>query len=98
MRTYGLSDIQEIPLSSPYFRNQVKRFLEANGLRMESLDAYYAFADESGAFVAGAGIAGDVLKCLAVSEEARSEGLLVPLVSRILSEHPAQNLKVFVNK
>ena len=62
---------------------------------MESLDAYYAFTDDSGTIVAGAGIAGDVLKCLAVSEEARSEGLLVPLVSRILSEHPAQNLKVF---
>ena len=62
---------------------------------MESLDAYYAFTDDAGAIVAGAGIAGDVLKCLAVSEEARSEGLLVPLVSRILSEHPAQNLKVF---
>jgi len=62
---------------------------------MESLDAYYAFTDDSGAILAGAGIAGDVLKCLAVSEEARSEGLLVPLVTRIISEHPGVNLKVF---
>ena len=62
---------------------------------MESLDVYYAFTDDSGAILAGAGIAGDVLKCLAVSEEARSEGLLVPLVTRIISEHPGVNLKVF---
>ena len=82
-------------MSSPFFRNQVKRFLEANGLRMESLDAYYAFTDDSGAILAGAGIAGDVLKCLAVSADVRSEGLLVPLVTRIISEHPGVNLKVF---
>ena len=62
---------------------------------MESLDAYYAFTDDAGAILAGAGMAGDVLKCLAVSPEVRSEGLLVPLVSRILSERPGQNLKVF---
>lgn len=87
-------DIQEIPLSSPYFRSRVERFLQANGLRMEALDAYYAFVDSDGELVAGAGIAGDVLKCLAVSAEVRSEGLLVPLVSRILSERPGP-LKVF---
>ena len=62
---------------------------------MESLDAYYAFTDDSGAILAGAGIAGDVLKCLAVSADVRSEGLLVPLVTRIISEHPGVNLKVF---
>lgn len=87
-------DIQEIPLSSPFFRSRVERFLQANGLRMEALDAYYAFVDSDGELVAGAGIAGDVLKCLAVSAEVRSEGLLVPLVSRILSERPGP-LKVF---
>ena len=41
--------------------------------------------------MAGAGMAGDLLKCLAVSPEVRSEGLLVPLVSRILSERPGQS-------
>ncbi|MBO7070413.1 MAG: triphosphoribosyl-dephospho-CoA synthase [Bacteroidales bacterium] len=84
-----------MPLSSPFFRDKVKRFLEANGLRMESLDSYYAIEDHDGAIVAGAGIAGNVLKCLAVAPEVRSEGLLVPLVSRILSEHAGLSLKVF---
>jgi len=95
MNTYSRNtDIQEIPLRTPYFRDKVKRFLEANGLRMESLNCYYAFVDEEGEILAGAGLAGDVLKCLAVSEAMRSEGLLVPLVSRILSEHQGP-FKVF---
>lgn len=62
---------------------------------MESLDAYYAIQDASGAIIAGAGIAGDVIKCLAVDQEYRSEGLLVPLVSRILSFRGGAPAKVF---
>ena len=62
---------------------------------MESLDAYYTVQDPSGAIIAGAGMAGDVIKCLAVSEEYRSEGLLVPLISRILSVRGGKLSKVF---
>ncbi len=62
---------------------------------MESLDAYYAIQDASGAIIAGAGIAGDVIKCLAVDQEYRSEGLLVPLVSRILALRGGAPAKVF---
>ena len=96
MNTYEITkDIVEVPLSSPFFRDKIKRFLEANGLRMESLDSYYVMEDAAGSIVAGAGIAGDVLKCLAVAPEVRSEGLLVPLVSRIMSEHARPSFKVF---
>ena len=62
---------------------------------MESLDAYYAIQDASGAIIAGAGIAGDVIKCLAVDQEYRSEGLLVPLISRILALRGGDPAKVF---
>ncbi len=87
--------IEQIPLSSPFFHAKVEAFLAANGLRMEPMDGYYASIDGYGNIVAGAGIAGDVLKCMAVSAEARSEGLLTPLVSRLLSDHPGRCLKVF---
>ena len=87
--------IEQIPLSSPYFHAKVEAFLAANGLRMEPMDCYYASLDDDGNIVAGAGIAGDVLKCMAVSAEARSEGLLTPLVSRLMSDHPGRCLKVF---
>ena len=62
---------------------------------MESLDAYYTIQDASGAIIAGAGIAGDVIKCLAVDQEYRSEGLLVPLISRILALRGGDPAKVF---
>lgn len=95
MKLYGEQDIQEVPLRSPFFRNQVQRFLGANGLRMEPLDSYYAFRNADGDIMAGAGLSGDIIKAVAVAPEARSEGLVAPLVSRIISEHGAGPLKVF---
>ena len=92
---YGAADIQEIPLGSAFFHSEVEAFLLANGLRTEALDAYYVIRDAAGSIVAGAGIAGEVLKCLAVSSAVRSEGLLAPLVSRIVSSRPGVCLKVF---
>ena len=92
---YATAPIQEIPLSSPFFRRKVEAFLQANGLRMEPLDAYYAILDKEDELVAGAGMAGDVLKGLAVRAQARSEGLLIPLVSHILSLRQGRPLKVF---
>ena len=98
METIAEQDIQEIPLSSPYFRAKVERFLEENGLRSEVLDYYYATQSADGSILAGAGLAGDVIKCVAVSEALRSEGLLVPLLSHLISEAASRgilNLKVF---
>ena len=92
---YGAAPIQEIPLGSPFFRSEVEAFLQANGLRMEALDAYYVIRDESGAIVAGAGLSSEVVKCVAVASSVRSEGLLAPLVSRIVSSRPGVCLKVF---
>ena len=92
---YGAAPIQEIPLGSPFFRSEVEAFLQANGLRMEALDAYYVIRDSSGAIVAGAGVTGEVVKCVAIASSVRSEGLLAPLVSRIVSSKPGVCLKVF---
>ena len=95
MEAYACNPIQEMPLRSPFFRSKVEGFLQANGLRMETLDAYYTLQNTDGAILAGAGLAGDVIKCVAVAPEARSEGLVAPLVSHILSQHGPGNLKVF---
>ena len=98
METIAEQDIQEIPLSSPFFSAKVARFLEDNGLRPEVLDFYYTVQSPDGSILAGAGLAGDVIKCVAVAHAARSEGLLVPLVSHLLSEAASRglhNLKVF---
>ena len=95
METYEKWNIQETPLSAPFFRKRVQNFLERNGLRMEALDAYYSILDEDGEILSGAGISGTVIKCVAVSAAARSEGLLVPLISHIVSLHPGVSLRVF---
>ncbi|MDT3365808.1 MAG: [citrate (pro-3S)-lyase] ligase, partial [Bacteroidota bacterium] len=96
MTTYGNWDIQEMPMGSPLFRAKVERFLGANGLRLEEVDSYCVIEGPDGEILAGGGIQKDTLKCLAVAESARSEGLLAPIVSRLLdigSDYPQR--KVF---
>jgi len=98
MEQYRNLEISELPLSSQFFSDKVSCFLEAAGLRMDALDTYYAVQSPAGDILAGAGISGDIIKCVAVSEEVRSEGLLAPLVSRIIQDASLRglhNLKVF---
>lgn len=98
METYGSTDIIEIPLGSPRFRQKVERFLEANALRMDKMDLYYVIEDTDGSILAGGGISGNIIKCVAVSEGARSLGLAAPLISRLVAEGTSRghnNLCVF---
>ena len=79
-------------------RRQVEDFLGSNGLRLGEVDLYLAVLSAEGAILAGGGLQRDILKCLAVSAEARSLGLSVPLISRLLSvasERGYTNVKVF---
>ena len=85
MQSYREHNIQELPLSSPFFRQRVEHFLGENGLRMEELDVYCVIENEAGRILAGAGIRKDIIKCIAVAQEARSEGLVAPLVSHLIS-------------
>ena len=84
-------------MSSPYFYTQLEQFLASNGLRMEALDRYLT-VQADGRILAGAGLYKDIIKCVAVAQEARSEGLVAPLVSRLIAEASASgihNLKVY---
>ena len=85
MQSYREHIIQELPLSSSYFRQKVERFLGENGLRREELDVYCAIENQAGEIIAGAGLSSDIIKCIAVAAEARSEGLVAPLVSHLIS-------------
>ncbi len=94
----NIVEVQRVPLGSSRFRKQVENFLATNGLRLEVVDDYFCVLEEDGSMVAGAGLAGDVIKCVAVEASARSRGLVAPLVSRIIayaSEKGICNLKVF---
>ena len=95
MEQYKDYHIAEMPLGTPFFRAQVERFLGDNALAFEEVDSYYVVTDGEGAILSGAGIKGDVIKCVAVAEEHRSEGLMAPLISHIISLQGGRNLKVF---
>ena len=98
MEPFETIDIQELPLSVPSVRRQVEDFLGSNGLRLGEVDLYLAVLSADGTILAGGGLQRDILKCLAVSAEARSLGLSVPLISRLLSvasERGYTNVKVF---
>ena len=92
MEKYENRHISEMPLSSPFFRNKVERFLGENGLRMEALDVYYAIEDEDGNILAGVGLSRDIIKCIAVAEQARQDGLVAPLVSHLISLASARGI------
>ena len=98
MEPFETIDIQELPLSVPAIRRQVEDFLGSNGLRLGEVDLYLAVLSREGAILAGGGLRRDIIKCLAVSAGARSLGLSVPLVSRLISEASERgftNVKVF---
>ena len=92
--------ISEVPLSLNSVRRRVEAFLTANGLRLAPLDRYVVVTrDEDGdEILAGGGLDGNVIKCVAVSESARSEGLMNILVSRLIAiarEEGRESVKVF---
>ena len=98
MEPFERIDIQELPLIVPSFRRKVEDFLGRNGLRLEEVDLYLAVLDADGGILAGGGLQRDIVKCIAVSDSARSLGLSVPLISRLISvasERGYANVKVF---
>ena len=98
MEPFERIDIQELPLSVPSIRRKVEDFLMRNALRLEEVDLYLAVLDDEGEILAGGGLRRDIIKCISVSEQARSAGLSVPLVSRLISvaaERGHTNVKVF---
>ncbi|MBQ6178381.1 MAG: GNAT family N-acetyltransferase [Bacteroidales bacterium] len=85
-------------MGSPRFRRQVETFLSANALRLESVEDYFCVLREDGSIAAGAGLSGDLIKCVAVDSAERSRGLLAPLLSHVIAYASAKgvsNLKVF---
>ena len=98
MEPFERIDIQELPLSVPSLHRKVEDFLGSNGLRLEEVDLYLAVLDADGGLLAGGGLYRNIIKCIAVSEAARSMGLSVPLVSRLISvaaERGYTNVQVF---
>ncbi len=71
----------------PLWRRKVERFLEANQLRLDEVDYYAIVTDPDGdEILAGGGLQGDIIKCIAVDERLRDAHLSNRLVSHLISE------------
>ncbi len=97
---YGDRYISLAPLSLPSVRARVESFLAANSLRLDDVDCYATItrSEDSDEILAGGGLKGNVIKCIAVSPELRSEGLSGSLVSYLVSlahERGCDTVKVF---
>ena len=71
----------------PLWRRKVERFLETNQLRLDEVD-YYAIVTEPDGddILAGGGLQGEIIKCIAVSEQLRDAHLSNRLISHLISE------------
>ena len=76
-------EIQSYPLTVRTNRERVTAFLAANGLRLDALD-YYAVVTAVGddQILAGGGLDKDIIKCIAVSDTLRDEGISAAWVMR----------------
>ena len=95
---YDNFEICDMPLSLKSNRTRVERFLADSGLRLEDVDYYAAVTDDDGNIIAGGGLQGNVIKCIAVGEAARETGLSNRLISRLITmanQQGADTVKVF---
>ena len=95
---YDNFDICDMPLSLKSNRTRVERFLADSGLRLEDVDYYAAVTDDDGNIIAGGGLQGNVIKCIAVGEAARDTGMSNRLISHLIGMAGQQghlNIKVF---
>ncbi|MBR5689841.1 MAG: GNAT family N-acetyltransferase, partial [Prevotella sp.] len=92
-------EIQAVPLAIPLWKRRVEQFLEANQLRLDEVD-YYAVVTrpDHDEILAGGGLQGDIVKCVAVGEALRDEHISNRLISHLISEAAQrghQSVKVF---
>ena len=85
--------------SIPRQRRRIEQFLGDNGLRLDDVDYYVALVDETtDEIVAGGGLKGDVIKCVAVADGHKGEAVANQIVSHLIAQANAdghQCVKLF---
>ena len=91
-------EICDMPLSLKSNRTRVERFLADSGLRLDDVDYYAAVTNDDGVIIAGGGLQGNVIKCIAVGEAARDTGMSNKLISHLIgmaTQQGADSVKVY---
>lgn len=84
-------NILELHPTIPRQRRQIEMFLQNNGLRYDDVDYYAAIVDESSdEMIAGGGLKGSVIKCVAVADGHKGEVVANVIVSHLIAKANAE--------
>lgn len=84
-------NILELHPTIPRQRRQIEMFLQTNGLRYDDVDYYAAIVDESSdEMIAGGGLKGSVIKCVAVVDGHKGEAVANVIVSHLIAKANAE--------
>ena len=92
-------EIIQLNPAIPRQRRRIEQFLDDNGLRLDDVDYYAALVDETtDEIVAGGGLKGGVIKCVAVADGHKGEAVANQIVSHLIAHANAdghQCVKLF---
>lgn len=84
-------NILELHPTIPRQRRQIEMFLKTNGLRYDDVDYYAAIVDESSdEMIAGGGLKGSVIKCVAVADGYKGEAVANVIISHLIAKANAE--------
>ena len=76
-------EIQTLNPTTPRQRQRIEAFLKRNGLRFDDMHYYAAVTDDDGEMIAGGGLKGNVIKCVAVDDAHKGEAIANTLISHL---------------
>lgn len=78
-------EIQTLNPTTPRQRQRIEAFLKHNGLRFDDMHYYAAVTDDDGEMIAGGGLKGNVIKCVAVDDAHKGEAIANTLISHLIA-------------
>lgn len=78
-------EIQTLNPTTPCQRQRIEAFLKRNGLRFDDMHYYAAITDDDGEMIAGGGLKGNVIKCVAVDDAHKGEAITNTLISHLIA-------------
>lgn len=78
-------EIQTLNHTTPRQRQRIEAFLKRNGLRFDDMHYYAAITDDDGEMIAGGGLKGNVIKCVAVDDAHKGEAIANTLISHLIA-------------
>lgn len=78
-------EIQTLNPATPRQRQRIEAFLKRNDLRFDDMHYYAAITDDDGEMIAGGGLKGNVIKCVAVDDAHKGEAIANTLISHLIA-------------